>query len=260
MNFDLNQRQSNPEEASLKAVRKGLSSLWVGSDNNIESTFRRGSDGNLEHLWVSAVSEGGQERFVYTNAISHDARNFNFIPSDIAEQISHLYEPIVRRARTLTEAMPDLYRVIEPALYVGFWRTCVGPSMFELPQGLKSSRPVSLMPSFEAFCEDPTLGRNLFAVSNGRFDVGVFISERDNYSLIALEEAVFKIPGGSVPFGTLRDFTFANASLLVDEAYEDFNRAVGQFRVMKTWTEAGGPFVMIASKRGEGAALMPFRA
>jgi hypothetical protein len=154
--------------------------------------------------------------------------------------------------------MPDLLRVMEPAIVDGFWTEGVGPDMFALPAGLKTRRAVSLLPSFEEFCENPTLGRNLFAVGAETLDIGIFISEKENFSLIAFKDPVFKVPGDSLTNGTLRDFTFTHASLLVDGSLEEFFRGVGQFRVKQSWEQAGGPSVMLASKRNEGAELRTF--
>jgi len=259
MRFDSHKQQSHHDRESLTAVQRDLSSLWMGSDNNVESTFVNGANGKLEQLWVSALSERGRERFVYCNQASRGDGDFKIIPPDVAEQVSHLYGPIVQRTRGLTDSMPDLFRVMEPSMWLEFWTQGVGEDMFELPAGLKTRRPVALMPCFESFCDDPTLGRNLFAVGAERFNVGVFIHERDNFSLIAFNNSLFKIPGGAVAAGGLREFTFAHARLLVEGSFEEFYRGVGQFKEVKTWEQAGGPSVMLATKLDEGAALSSFR-
>ena len=51
----------------------------------------------------------------------------------------------------LTDSMPDLFRVMEPSMWLEFWTQGVGEDMFELPAGLKTLRPVALMPRFESF-------------------------------------------------------------------------------------------------------------
>jgi len=259
MHFDPTRQEPSRHEGRLTPVQSNLSSLWAGSDTNVESTCVNGADGKLEQLWVSARSERGNERFVYCNQASEEGDGFKVIPQDVAEQLSYLYQPIIRGVRTLTESMQDLFRVMEPSMWLGFWVQGVGQDMFELPAGLKTTRPVALMPTFEAFCQDPTLGRNLFAVAADHRDVGIFISEREKFSLIAFENSVYKIPEEAVGPEGLRRFTFAHATLLVDGSHESFHRAIEQFKVIKTWERAGGPSVMIARKRGEGAQLSSFR-
>lgn len=258
MQFDPTNNPSRRGQATPQPVRSGLRALWTGSDENVEGTFVNGDDGKLEQIWISARSEAGKQRFVFCNQSARGERSFNFLPDDVAMDLASLYESIVKRDRTLSESLPEVLRVMEPALWTGFWTPGMGDDMFTLPVGLTSKREVTLMPSFEAFCKNPTLGRNLFAVAGDRGPVGVYINERDNYALLMFDSSVFRIPGAQVAPASLREVTFANATLLVNGSYNEFYRAFEPFRVIETWQQAGGPSVMLAERRGEQAMIYPF--
>lgn len=241
---------------TLKPPSRDLSAIWMGSDQNIESSFLTDKRGKLEQLWISAISDKGTERFVYCN---QGYESFNPIPADVAEKLTELYQPIVKQERTLTDAMTDIAQVIRSGPASRFWIRGVGDDIFALPEGLITKRQVALIPSFEAFAENPTLGRNLFGLGGATFDIGVFIHEKENFALISFPGSMHKIPGAALPAGTLREFTFSHANMLVDGAYDTFFANVGRFRVMKTWVEAGGPDVMHARPTADGAVVTPFR-
>lgn len=241
---------------TLETPRSDLSGLWMGGDNNIESTFLTDRRGKLEQLWISAISDKGSERFVYCN---QGLSSFNPIPADIAEKLTEIYQPIIKKERLLSDAIGDIAQVLASAQGRKFWIRGVGDDIFSLPEGLTTRRQLALIPSFEAFAENPTLGRNLFGLGGATFDIGVFIHEKENFSLISFPGSIHKIPGAALPAGTLREFTFSHANMLVDGAYDTFFANVGRFRVMKTWVEAGGPDVMHARPTEEGAVVTPFR-
>ena len=239
---------------ALKPGQRNLSSIWSGRDANVESTFVNNEDGKLGKLWIAALSEAGKERFVYCN-VGRDG-DFNTIPSQVAEDLSYIYQGVVRRDCTLTESMSDIGDAMEDALWRGFWASGVGDDMFSLPEGLKTRRPIALMPEFQEFCANPTLGRNLFAVAGDGMNIAVFIDEARDMSLIAFNEAVYRVPGTAIPAQSLRDFTFSKANMLVDGLAEDFTRDMEPYLVIKTWRQAGGPSVMLVEPNEDGGASL----
>ena len=255
MHIEPSKNSPTSEAQSLRPVRTELSSLWVGSDKNVETTVLNGKDGRLEQLWISALSERGGERFVYSNQSPEGCHNFNFIPDDLKMELSTIYAAIQRRDQTPSGALAEVLDVMSPALWTGFWGQGVGEDMFILPPGLTSSRPVALMPTFEAFCKDPALGRNLFAVSSDAGIVGIFIDEEGKYSLLGFKGAVYKISETDAGAASLRDITFATANLLAHGPTATVNSSVEACQIAEKWEQAGGPCVVLATQDGEGATL-----
>ena len=255
MHIEPSKNSPTSETQSLRPVRTDLSSIWVGSDKNVETTVLNGKNGKPEQLWISALSERGLERFVYSNQSREGRGNFNFIPDDVTIEISTIYAALQRRDKTPSGALAEVFEAMSPALWTGFWGQGVGEDMFILPPGLTSTRPVALMPTFAAFCKNPALGRNLFAVASDAGIVGIFINEEQKYSLLRINDAVFKISEAGTDTSSLRDMTFATANLLAQGATDKFNPSVGSFRIAESWEEAGGPCVMLATQNREGAGL-----
>ena len=251
MTAEITNARSANALGELKRPQKDLSAFWIGEDRNVESSVVWGRTGRIEQVWLTAISERGEARFVFCNQGSTSA--YPMAP-ETSQALAHIYRDIISKSSTITERMSDLYKALTPEMMVGFWTGGIGDGCFALPDGLRSLTSIALMPTFECLVENPTLGRNLFAVSSPTGPVALYIDERENFSLIKYDGDVYRISTDGVANSELRKLTFELATTIVDGREGEFVAKMANCKVDTTWSVAGGPSArMVLATPGSGS-------
>jgi hypothetical protein len=216
------------------------------------SGISRGNE--VEEILVAGEDRNGRPRIAYSNETD---RGTNFIPGRIATELYEILSAIGKDTRPPAEILRAIGDSLEEGAMVGFFRPTLPYAVFQLPDGLRSTKSVGVLPLFEQFYRDPSLATDLFVVTSSMGRAAVLFRESEGFALVSANDQTYRVPTNAAE-GDIRAFITAKLNMFVDDQVVEFEEAMRPFEVSSTWSQAGGPTFFVVSEGRYGFGASPF--
>ncbi len=232
-------------------------STRAAAESQTRYDFKRGisliaeydSAGAIESLSI-AGEYNGSPRFIFSN--NDRGATTTLLAADPSVSFADKERQLRETGRRLIDALPELVDDFRSMEMCGFWNVRAGDGYTSLPDGLRSARPVGVVPDFEELLTTPALSSRLFAVETPFGQASIFYKDDESVVVEVKDRDRQRARCYEVSFSDERQNSparIATESLnaLVDGDRHEFERRMGAFISDKSARQLGMPSHLVAA-------------